>query len=580
MEQFLTSIAARLTKNDSDRLLAIHEPQVVAIPPEDSRRAIVVMPDGEIRAYGGIAKKDVFGAGRQVYLSSANCGLDWRMVMTETRTMGAATYLPWCERWVTVVSNNNGTYALLSEIGPDDTAPTRVLITPDRLIDMFQPEFYPNGDGWRLVCCGHTSKNGWDMPVFLTSDDDGDTWAAVSLSSTPRHEAIYPHLGVRWQNTGTESTFTRLSDGRLMLLVRTSLDYLYVYYSADLGTTWTSGEPSPFHCTLTTPYLLRLSDGRTAFFWNNTRPLAERNHETEFPPMSAGAVLGYGEDVFTNRDACHAAISEDGDCTHWRGFRELGLNEIRNAPDFRVHGGKLSSADKSVHQFQAIELPHGRILVSYGQHASSRRIVIFSLDWLYETSRTEDWQEGLAHVSTQLYVNSISGCHLETGFAGHCAWNRTNGALLVPDPDATFGEALQLCRIRDERLVSDVQGMVWNFPASDSGTLTLEIRVEGSGTAIRLCDHWMNPSDPDVSRYALYDFILDNRVLTPGMWHTVTITFAADGNGLVRAGDKVLFAIHRNGNAPQGISYLHMQTTAIDTDPHGTLIRRMTFHAE
>lgn len=580
MEQFLSSLTAHLSESDRERLLAVHAPRTVAIPPEDSRRAVVVMPDGEIRAYGVTGKTEPFGTGRQVYLSSGNCGLDWRLVTPDGRTMGAATYLPWCARWVTVCSDGAGTYALTSAIGPDDTSPTRIPITTDRLIDMFQPEFYQREEGWRIVCCGHTSRDDWDMPVFVYSDDDGDTWNTVCLSSTPRHEAVYPHLGVRWQNTGTESTFTRLADGRLMLLVRTSLDWLYVYYSADLGTTWTDGEPSPFHCTLTTPYLLRLSDGRTVLFWNNTRPLAERNHETEFPPLSMGTILGYGEDVFTNRDACHAAIADDGDCTRWRGFRELALNEIRNAPDFRVHGGKLSSADKSVHQFQAIELPHGRILVSYGQHASSRRLAIFSVDWLYESERTEDWQEGLCHVSTQLYVKSVSGCHLDTAFAGHCAWNRTNGALLVPDPDATFGEVLQLCRIRDERLVSDMQGMVWNFPAAAAGTLTLEIRVEGSGAAIRLCDHWMNPSDPDVFRYALYDFTLDGRVLSPGVWHTVTVTFAADGTGLVRADGRTLFAIRRNGPAPQGISYLHMQTTAEATDPRGTLIRRMAFHAE
>ena len=59
-----------------------------------------------------------------------------------------------------------------------------------------------------------------------------------------------------------------------------------------------------------------------------------------------------------------------------------GLNMIRNAPDFRVNGGNLSSADKSVHQFQAIELPGGKILVEYGQHEASRRIVIFDADWL------------------------------------------------------------------------------------------------------------------------------------------------------------------------------------------------------
>lgn len=579
----LEDLFSRLTDADLIRLHSIHAPVTVAVPPEDSRRAIVVMPDGEIRVYGETGKKDVFSAGRQVYLSSTNCGLDWRLVTPENPTMGAAAYLPWCDHWVTVLSDSSGTYALLSAIGPDDTEPEKIAITPERCIDMFQPEYYRTTSGYRIVCCGHTSHTDasgtpWDMPVFLYSDDNGAHWMTVHLSSTPRHEAVFPHLGVRWQNTGTESTFTRLSDGRLMLLVRTSLDYLYVYYSDDLGTTWTAGEPSPFHCTLTTPYLLHLSDSRTVLFWNNTRPLAERNHTREFPPLSQGTILGYGEDVFTNRDACHAAISDD--CVHWHGFRELALNEIRNAADFRSNGGKLSSADKSVHQFQAVELPHGRILVSYGQHASSRRLAIFSTDWLCERSRCEDWQEGLCHVSTQLYVKSISGCHLETGFTGHCAWNRTNGALLVPDPDATYGEVLQLCRVRDDRLVSDRQGMVWNFPAAASGMLTMEIRVEKSGVAVRLCDHWMNPSDPDVSRYALYDFTLDSSTLTPGVWHTVTILFDDCGSGLVQTENQVLFRICRSGPAPQGLSYLHLQTLAEDTDTCGTLIRRMAFQAD
>ena len=175
MEQFLSSLTARLSGSDRDRLLAVHAPRTVAIPPEDSRRAVVAMPDGEIRAYGTVGKKDVFDTGRQVYLASDNCGLDWHLCTPDTRTMGAATYLPWCARWVTVCSDGAGTYALTSAIGPDDTAPTRIPITPDRLIDMFQPEFYKNGDGWRIVCCGHTTKDDWDMPVFLTSDDDGST---------------------------------------------------------------------------------------------------------------------------------------------------------------------------------------------------------------------------------------------------------------------------------------------------------------------------------------------------------------------------------------------------------------------
>ena len=52
MEQFLSSLTARLSGSDRDRLLAVHAPRTVAIPPEDSRRAVVVMPDGRIVGRG------------------------------------------------------------------------------------------------------------------------------------------------------------------------------------------------------------------------------------------------------------------------------------------------------------------------------------------------------------------------------------------------------------------------------------------------------------------------------------------------------------------------------------------------
>ncbi len=575
----LEILASTLSESDKRRLSLIYAPTVVGVQPMDARRDLILMPDGELRSYGYTEKTSVFNNnGQKVYLSSRNCGLDWKLCYAPAQTaLGAAIKLPWSDRWLTIPDGRDGvgTFAYLSEIGPDDISPRAVKLSDIRYIDMFQPEVYP--EKHRVLCCGHHTKpDGYQEPVVMYSDDDGESWTLVPLKSTPKHTPVYPHLGVRWQNTGTESTFTRLADGRLMLFARTSLDYLYVYYSADLGETWTDGEPSPFHCTLTTPYLLKLSDGRTVFFWNNTRPLAEENHDTQNPPVSDWVKSGNGEDVFTNRDANHVAISDD--CFHWTGFRELGLNEVRNAPDFRVKGGWISSNDKSVHQFQAMELPMGKILVEYGQHEISRRMVIFDVNWLYETTRVEDWQMGLKNVSTHLYVKSLSDCHVHTGFAGHCAWNRTDGALLVPDPDLTWGEALQICRVRDKRLVSDKQGMVWNFPMAYKGEITLQLRVEGAGVAVRLCDHWMNPMDPQVGRYALYDFALDKNTVAPGVWHEVVITYDSEAcTGMVSCDGIALFTIPMTNPAPQGVSYLHVQTLAEETDFDGTLIRRMEF---
>lgn len=578
MTEQLAALNARLSPADRGRLKRIWAPAIVNIPAEDARRNLCVMPDGEIRSYGMADRPDPFTRGRDVYLSSKNCGLDWEFhdAGNEGGMMLSAARSPWSGRYLTLLSGTEGTYVQLSEKGPGDPAPRLVKIADRRYQDLFQPVAMTSRKRW--LCTGTEITGGVSRPGLLYSDDDGETWTAVEFAPTPEHIPVWPHLGVRWQNTGVEPNVAEMPDGKLMFVARTSLDYLYVYYSRDGGETWTDGKPSDFHLTLTTPFLLRLHDGRVVLFWNNTRPLAERRHEIEWPPVSSYCIQGRGEDVFTNRDANHAAVTDDG--IHWTGCRELFLNQIRNAPDFRVKGGRLSSADKSVHQFQAIELPENKILCEFGQHEISRRAVIFDIGWLYETSRTEDFSEGLCAFSTQMYVKSISDCWLHEGKPGHCAWNRTDGALLVPDPDATHGEALQICRIRDERLVSELQGAVWNFPASGTGTLRMQIRCDGAGVRLRLCDHWINPSDPYAGLYALFDTELDSRLLGTGVWREAVLRFdTASGTASLSVDGECVTAVPMRGSAPLGVSYLHLQTMAEQADFRGTYIRRLDYTA-
>ena len=591
---YINKIQENLTESDRRRLARIFAPTIVATQPDDSRRGLCVMPDGEIRYYGIEGKTHCWHKdGISVYLASRN-GLDWSrhegpegsapvnscgMVQTGTIAMGAAARAPWSGRYVTVVTigegEMRGTWAELSDIGPGDTSPRMVKITDEVCGDLFQPVALTTMH--RMLVTTYVTKDGNYFPRVLITDDDGETWHTVLIKPTPKHTAVFPHRGVRWQNNGSEPNLCELPDGRLMLLARTSLDYFYVYYSSDHGESWTDGEPSCFHGTLTTPFLLRLSDGRVICFWNNNRPLAEQNHDRTWPPISNGTKNGFGEDAFTNRDVNHAAITSDG--IHWTGFREIALDEVRGASDFRVKGGSATSADKSVHQFQALELPDGKILIAYGQNSITRRMAIFDVNWLYEKERVEDFQLGLEHITTHLFVKSLCESHIGKGFNGHCAWNRTDGALLVPDPDCTGGEALQICRVHDARLVSELQGAVWNFPAADAGEIRLTMRVEGAGIRVRLCDHWMNACDEYVGLYACYDFELDARELEPGMWHEVTIAFG-DGCAAVSASGKCLYTVPMKNPAPTGISYLHMQTMAEGTDFDGTLIRRMEFKAK
>lgn len=586
---YLEKMRELLTASDAERLKSIYEPTVVGVQLEDSRKSICVMPDGEIRTYGYTDQKVIAGenvyfdpTARKCYLSSRNCGLDWSFHYCDNSVMGASARIPWSGRYVTVFSKPDhpvsGTFVRISDIGPDDPSPREYKLCDRVYGDAFQPVALEKTK--RLIATAqYIDPETYNYtPTLFISDDDGESWKIIHLKSTPRHEVVYPDKGPRWNNNGSECTVCEMPDGKLMVLARTSLDCLYVYYSSDGGDTWTDGEPSRFHLTNTTPFLLKLADSRVVLFWNNTRPLATPDYYTQQIPVHKAVFEARGEYAFTNRDANHVAITSDGDS--WTGFREMFLNSIRNCPDYRVKGGIMSSRDKSSHQFQAIELPYNKVLVAFGQHHIARKMMIFDLDWLYEKEHHEDFQTGLDHVTTHLFVKSYSGSYTNKGFAGHCAFNRINGALLVPDPDYTGAEALQICRIHDKRLLSELQGAVWNFPASKKGEVKLKLRVVGEGVNIRLCDYHMNAGDEHVGYWANIDLRLDADLLPKDEWCDVRIMFDTEVGAEVYNGDKLMFKVNMNRPSENGLSYVHIQTAAVDEDFDGTLIGRFDFKAE
>ena len=96
-----------LAEADPETLKAlrrIHAPKVVAVPPENACRGLMVMPDGEIRHYGfrheASKKGDAF---RPVYITSRDCGLSWREVAAEGAVAGAMVRSPWSGDFLTVL---------------------------------------------------------------------------------------------------------------------------------------------------------------------------------------------------------------------------------------------------------------------------------------------------------------------------------------------------------------------------------------------------------------------------------------------------------------------------------------------
>ncbi len=577
MNYWVEKIEENLTEEEAFFLKKIYEPQVVSIPPNDACRNMCVTPDGEIRIYGAIDRPHFDDPGTPVYSASRDGGLTWKTHLSQKGCLGPAGYCPETGRYISVYPHYGrpewdteitlkGTWALFNDEGYDCTENKFVKLADKKVHVLKHPFYLESIKRWFILGEYSLPDYSEKFIVIFYSDDNGESWTEVFLEKhAPKYEMNPPHKHPRWQQYSCEPTLTELSNGELVMIVRTSQDYHYMYRSTDKGESWSDPVPSPFYGTITMPVLHKLNDGRIVFFWCNTKPMPEIDPETAFPPLSDDEISGKWEDVFTNRDANHLAISED-DMNSWNGFREVFLHQIRNNADFRSVD-TLDSIDKSIHQGQMLELPFNKLLIHFGQNISSRKVVILDLDWLYETKRSENFRFGLSNVSTQMYTKSILGGF--RGHSGHCAYNRTNGALLVPDPEGNCKEVLQLCRVEDERLVYKKQGVVWNFPAAKQGTVKIDLKVLKSGVRISVCDRWYNPADEMAGIEAPISFDITEN----GDWKTITIEYDTEKMQAKLTIGTTEFAIKLKKPAPNGLSYLHIQTLAEKEDLEGTLIR-------
>ncbi len=579
MYSYIEKLFANLSDCDKKMLSDIYAPTAVAVPDADPYYSLCITRDGAIRAYGQYMKKHVFDTECDwCYIESRDCGLSWkRYIVTDKNALGASTYVPFLEKYIKIKNTDEGTFALIGE-SPDDIAPKMHKIADKGVLREFRLPFVMRSKN-RIVAIAHENRTSEHPTCFynvILSSEDGISWTCVHLPSAPYAELKWPHKGYRWQQNNREATVEELSDGSLLLISRTATDFHYTSTSKDGGLTWSEPEPSVFHSTGTMPVLKRLSDGRLMFFWCNTKPLPE------LPDAD-----GIWEDFFTNRDANHCAISEDDGKT-WRGYREMMLNPIRCAADFRSNGGPECNRDKSVHQFEALELPMNKILVVCGQHYACRKILIFDLDWLYETSRHENLIHGLESLSTQSYVKSIAGGfpgqtpETALSYVGHCAYNRVSGAMLMPSPENNKREAIHIASSSDIRLLSPICGAVWNFPAMKKGKLTLSAFLpnDGKGLRVSLLDYWMNPCDNTVDYFADFSIVLrPDMHPEKEMFTDFVFEFDCISNTVtISAGDYLRIEKKLSGTHPGGLCYLHMQSTE-ENDYVGAFVKEIDVRA-
>ncbi len=576
--EYIKRMESMMSEDARDMLRRIWEPTVVGVQLSDARRDLCVLPSGELRSYGHPYSTSAHSHdGPCVYLSSIDGGLSWTRHYAKG-TMNACTYIEAGEIYLAPEERADGLYIKRSAIGPDDPSPELIRVAEGRFGDSFQPMKSAFTDRvWftSQKLYGDDPKNPRHTCFFVYSDDFGKSWTVRELAEPVREEIVYPHKGLRWcKGSGTEPHAVELSEGRMMMIIRTPLDSFHLSYSEDGGDSWSEAEPSTFYGTDTTAFLLRLSDGRIVAFWNNTKPLSQPNFKGIHPPVSEWVSSGMGENAFTNRDAAHAAVSSDGGKT-FVGYREFLLNPIRANRDFRYIGGVKDTLDKSVHQFQAFELPYGKILVTAGQNAKARRMVIFDVNWLLESTASEDFVlNGLTRITTHTYVRSISDHTADKSGNGHCSWNRAPSAYLMPDPDGGFGEVLLISKHHDSRLYNDIGGAVWNFPASKQGKVTVELKLTEKTARITLADRWYNSCDPHAAADAPFTFEVDTIDLGTD-FVSLTVDYDTEAErAAVSVNGEHCFALRMQHPTPTGLSYLLLQC-ATDGDSEGFYIRSL-----
>jgi len=567
------------TDHEKPRTLAPHglsdirdvfEPVAVAVPPKDACSGLVQLPNGEIRHYAIGPDHSATGPW---YMSSLDSGLTWKYRRSLPGEIGADFQISQSNTFLKLFARSTidkGVYCAM-EMG-DGNRVARVSKISDFNINdtsLRNPLYVPSRS--RIIIPGSLRNS-----LVFYSDDQGKSWETSDWISIPRKPIEGDDQSVRWYNAGVEPTLALLNDETVWMILRTSHDTFFESFSKDYGETWSTPEPSRFHGTNVMPTLYRMSDGRLLFIWCNTVPLPE------FPkPESMKYFLGHKllegvrEDVFTNRDVVHAAISDDDGKT-WYGFRELYLTESRNAPNY----GKLGfGIDKSLHQNQVIEIGLNKVLVSSGQNTAFRTMLAFDVDYLYEKHRKEDFSDGIDNLSVFQYVS---------GMVGWYSLDRKVGADIVKDPIKPENKVLKICRPEDPSLVIENQGAVWNFPSGFNGTVSFDLYLttEFKGASISLTDRWFNPVDTTTSKKSIFNIgikndgvIGDQIALERGKWYQVKLSWkGAEQNEegwsceAKIEGVKGVIKLPQLNTCKNGVNYLHLQSTSDTEDLGGFLV--------
>lgn len=422
---------------------------------------------------------------------------------------------------------------------------------------------FPTGRGGR----GGPLPYGSKTVKVLYSEDDGHSW---NLSSDWLRAPVHKATETRG---ASEPTLIELNDGRVWMLMRSQSGYFYEAISRDAAS-WSLPWPSRFPTVNSNCQLLRLPDGRLMVFWN----------------LGSFEVKETAVPRYPNRDALHAAISPDDGAT-WYGFRQIYR-------DPRATGAQPSEGDRGAGYPRVTYTLNGKVVVHTGQMTDRRALLIFDPDWLMETEQYTDFSNGIDEWRTWKEFGAPANPGKERFRP------RKEGAVLVEHPEKNGAKSLRIARpIASE----DPDGAVWNFPIGQQGTLSLRCQLQPGfkGAIIALSDRLYRPSFKrgiEQSVFTLFipaeGLVNEKRVASPGKWFDLVFDWDLSRKQCrVRLNGEPVKILHQKEVSseattayhtapetknlpnilpmnvrPNGICYLHIQSSSPEPDERGILV--------
>lgn len=122
------------------------------------------------------------------------------------------------------------------------------------------------------------------------SEDEGQTWLpgnALDIGGTGNHAGAF------------EPTLAEMDGGRLLMLMlmRTSMDYLWAAYADADGRYWRETRPSPFDASSSPAFMRRLESGRIVLVWNRVYPEGKTSYRRRVGKWSETPVSWCREEV-------------------------------------------------------------------------------------------------------------------------------------------------------------------------------------------------------------------------------------------------------------------------------------------